>query len=167
MGQGSEHENRRPDKASAAPPRVPPHPGASTPAISRRMSRARRRDTAPELQLRSILHRSGLRYRVAYPLPGNRRRSIDIAFPRVRLAVFVDGCFWHGCPEHGTQPRSNETWWATKLAANRARDLDTNELLARAGWTVIRIWEHEDPALAATRVTAAHSELASGPIPTG
>ncbi|UNX55081.1 very short patch repair endonuclease [Georgenia sp. TF02-10] len=119
------------------------------------MSVARRRDTAPEVALRRVLHRAGLRYRVTYPVPGNRRRTIDIAFPRARVAVFVDGCFWHGCPEHGTRPAANRSWWQAKLTANRDRDADTTALLVAQGWTVLRFWEHEDMAQAATRITAA------------
>ena len=125
---------------------VPAHPGTSSPALSGRMSRLARRDTAPELAVRRELHRAGLRYRVVYPVPGKPRRSIDIAFTRARLAVFIDGCFWHGCPEHGTAPSSNSDWWSTKLAANRSRDLDTTEHLQHHGWNVRRFWEHEDPA---------------------
>ncbi|MBD9699191.1 very short patch repair endonuclease [Flavimobilis sp. GY10621] len=116
------------------------------------MSAARRRDTAPELALRRALHARGLRYRVTYPVPGNRRRTIDVAFTRAKVAVFVDGCFWHGCPEHGTQPHANAGWWATKLAANAARDRDTDRLLTDAGWTVVRVWEHEDPDTAADHI---------------
>lgn len=118
------------------------------------MSTARRRDTAAELALRRELHGRGLRYRVVYPLPGQRRRTIDVAFTKVRVAVFVDGCFWHGCPEHGTKPRSNSEWWRTKLAANRSRDEDTDRLLTELGWTVVRIWEHEPVDIAADRVVA-------------
>lgn len=131
---------------------VPRHPGSTSPALSARMSTAKRRDTGPEVLLRRELHRRGRRFRVVTKVPGNNRRTIDIAFPRQRLAVFVDGCFWHGCPEHGTAPTANAEWWVTKLAANQARDEDTNHLLARAGWTVLRIWEHEDAAAAADRV---------------
>jgi DNA mismatch endonuclease Vsr len=118
------------------------------------MSIARRRDTAPELGLRRLLHEAGLRYRVAYPVPGNRRRTIDIAFTRAKVAVFVDGCFWHGCPEHGTRPKANEGWWITKLEANLARDKDTTALLEGQGWTVLRLWEHEEPREAAAKVIA-------------
>ena len=85
-------------------------------------------------------------------MPGQRRRTIDIAFTRQKLAVFVDGCFWHGCPEHGTSPRANSQWWLRKLEANHARDLDTNSMLRDRGWTVLRIWEHEEAACAATNV---------------
>lgn len=143
------------DDAAALAPRtfgVAAHPGASSSDVSRRMSVARRRDTAPEVALRRLLHANGLRYRVAYPVPGQRRRTIDIAFTRHKVAVFVDGCFWHGCPEHGTNPRSNNAWWVAKLAANRARDRDTDRLLETLGWTVVRIWEHERPDAAATVV---------------
>jgi DNA mismatch endonuclease (patch repair protein) len=110
------------------------------------MSRQRRRDTSPELALRRALHARGLRYRVELPVPGAARRTIDIAFTRARLAVFVDGCFWHACPEHGTEPAVNADWWARKLAANRARDTATDQLLEEAGWRVIRVWEHIPPA---------------------
>lgn len=75
-----------------------------------------------------------------------------MAFTRAKVAVFVDGCFWHGCPEHGTMPRSNSEWWTTKLAANHARDRDTDRVLEAQGWTVVRVWEHESPDLAAMRV---------------
>jgi DNA mismatch endonuclease (patch repair protein) len=119
------------------------------------MSAARRRDTAAEVALRGELHARGLRYRVTFPVPGQRRRTIDVAFTRAKVAVFVDGCFWHGCPEHGTRPRSNSEWWTTKLAANRARDRDTERLLRDLGWTVVRVWEHESPHLAAERVISA------------
>lgn len=119
------------------------------------MSVAARRDTAPEVALRRALHAQGYRFRVIYPVPGNPRRSIDIAFTRRKVAVFVDGCFWHGCPEHGTQPRANSGWWAKKLATNKTRDRDTDRLLREAGWRVIRIWEHEDVASAIEKVQAA------------
>jgi DNA mismatch endonuclease (patch repair protein) len=86
-------------------------------------------------------------------VPGLPRRTIDIAFTRAKVAVFVDGCFWHGCPEHGTKPTSNRGWWVAKLAANVARDRHTCEQLERTGWKVVRIWEHELPDVAATRVS--------------
>lgn len=124
-------------------------------ATRARMSAQRRRDTAPELALRRELHRRGRRYRVdRAPLPGMRRRA-DLVFPRARVAVFVDGCFWHRCPRHATSPKNNAAWWATKLDGNVARDRDTDERLAAAGWTVVRIWEHEDPVTAADAVEVA------------
>lgn len=119
------------------------------------MSLARRRDTKAEVLLRRELHAQGLRYRVALPIASNRRRSIDIAFTRARLAVFVDGCFWHACPEHGTAPVANSEWWKTKLGANVARDRDTTRLLENSGWTVLRIWEHVEPGTAADIVVQA------------
>lgn len=125
------------------------------PATSARMSRQRRAGTAPELALRRELHRRGLRYFVdRAPIRGQRRRA-DVVFPRLRVAVYVDGCFWHSCPQHATYPKNNAEWWADKLAANVARDRATDDALAAAGWQVIRIWEHEDPVAAAGRVAAA------------
>jgi DNA mismatch endonuclease, patch repair protein len=124
----------------------------SSDAVSRRMSVQRRRDTEPEVLLRRELHRRGYRFRVNYPVPGRRRRTIDIAFTRHRLAVFVDGCFWHACPTHATWPGANSTWWRQKLEGNRERDTETEALLAEAGWTVLRIWEHEGVADAARLV---------------
>lgn len=140
------------------PVRVPPHPGASSPQVSARMSVARRRDTAPELQLRRLLHAQGLRYRVAYPVPGARRRTIDIAFTRAKLAVFVDGCFWHGCAVHGTTPKSNTEWWIAKIEANRRRDLETSLALEAQGWAVLRVWEHESAGESAARISLALSQ---------
>ncbi|WP_278236065.1 very short patch repair endonuclease [Isoptericola sp. AK164] len=142
------------------PQHVPAHPGSSSRTVSRRMSRAKRRDTAPEFSLRLRLHALGLRYRVAYPVPGQRRRSIDIAFTRARLAVFVDGCFWHGCEEHGIMPTANSEWWRTKIGANKSRDRDTDRVLMQQGWMVLRVWEHEEPATAVDRIAATyHSRM--------
>ena len=115
------------------------------------MTSQRQRDTKGELELRSLLHRRGLRFRVHALLPGMRRRS-DIVFTRARVAVFMDGCFWHGCPEHGTWPKQNADWWRKKIEANKRRDRDTDARLTAAGWTVIRVWEHEDPVQAAEEV---------------
>ena len=119
---------------------------------SARLSKQKRRDTKPEVALRRALHRRGLRYFVdRAPLKGMRRRA-DLVFPRRKVAVYVDGCFWHSCPVHATKPRNNAQWWADKLAANVARDRDTDRRLIDEGWRVVRIWEHEDPAEAADRV---------------
>nr|WP_203779866.1 very short patch repair endonuclease [Actinoplanes philippinensis] len=118
------------------------------------MSRQRRRDTAPEVQIRRLLHAAGLRFRVTWPVPGMPRRSMDIAFTRAKVAVFVDGCFWHACPEHATKPVANSEWWAEKLAKNQMRDVATNAHLRAAGWEVVRVWEHEDPRTAADRIRA-------------
>lgn len=118
------------------------------------MSTVRRRDNGPETAVRRRLHAMGLRYRVAWPVPGQRRRTIDIAFTRAKVAVYIDGCFWHRCPIHGTVPRSNRSWWETKLAANRARDTSATAQLQQLGWTVLRFWEHESPDSVAERVYA-------------
>lgn len=119
---------------------------------SARLGRQRRRDTKPEVALRQALHRRGLRYFVdRAPLKGLRRRA-DVVFPRRKVAVYVDGCFWHSCPVHATKPRNNAQWWKDKLAANVERDRDTDRRLREEGWRVVRIWEHEDPAVAADRV---------------
>jgi DNA mismatch endonuclease, patch repair protein len=110
------------------------------------------RDTKPELALRSAVHALGLRYRVsAKPLAG-LRRTADLVFPRAKVAVFLDGCFWHGCPEHHTVASANAKFWADKVEGNRARDRDTDGRLAEAGWVSVRIWEHEDPQVAARQV---------------
>jgi DNA mismatch endonuclease (patch repair protein) len=130
----------------------------SSTGVSERMSRVRRRDTAPELELRSELHRRSFRYRVdRRPLKGVPSRA-DLVFGPAKVAVYVDGCFWHSCPEHGTMPRSNEAFWQDKLARNQERDAQVNELLAAAGWTVVRIWEHETIDAAADRVESAVRE---------
>jgi DNA mismatch endonuclease (patch repair protein) len=115
---------------------------ASSNAVSRRMARTAGKDNPRELALRSALHHQGLRFRIHYAALAGTRRTIDIAFTRLRLAVFCDGCFWHGCPIHATAPKANREWWADKLATNKARDLDTDTKLANGGWTVLRIWEH-------------------------
>jgi DNA mismatch endonuclease, patch repair protein len=109
------------------------------------------------MALRRELHRRGLRFRVDHriDIDGLRRRRVDIVFTRRRVAVFVDGCFWHACPQHATSPEANSAWWATKLAGNVTRDRDTDARLAAAGWTVVRVWEHESPADGADRVERA------------
>ena len=130
----------------------PPTP--TSPAVRDRFRRQRVRDTAPELALRQELHRRGLRYRVDVPLLGARKGRADILFSKARLAVMVDGCFWHRCPEHGLAPRENGAWWKDKLDANVARDRRTDAQLAALGWQVMRIWEHESSASAADRIEA-------------
>lgn len=136
-------------------------------ATSARMSRQRRAHTAPELALRRELHRRGLRYFVdRAPIRGQRRRA-DVVFPRRRIAVYVDGCFWHRCPDHATDPKNNAAWWAEKLAGNVARDRATDTALREAGWQVVRIWEHEDPVRAADRVQAALGADPPGPETAG
>ncbi|MFE0000619.1 very short patch repair endonuclease [[Kitasatospora] papulosa] len=134
---------------------VPEGSWASSSATRSVMRGNRGRDTAPELRIRSLLHQEGLRYRVsARPLPGVRRTA-DLVFSRARVAVFVDGCFWHGCADHCRPARTNSDFWRTKIEGNRARDAQTDQILADAGWRAIRIWEHEDPVRAARRIAAA------------
>lgn len=108
---------------------------------SRLMARVRRSGTKPELLLRTVLHQIGLRYRTksGIGLPG----TPDIAFRRIKLAIFVDGCFWHGCPKHGTVPKTNTLFWMAKISRNRLRDKQVNKSLKGLGWRVIRIWEHQ------------------------
>jgi DNA mismatch endonuclease (patch repair protein) len=123
----------------------------------------RRSDTTPERALRSLLHASGRRYRKDFTIrAGETRVRADIVFTRQRLAVFVDGCFWHCCPEHGNRPRKNTAYWSEKLARNVARDQRVGEALADDGWRVIRIWEHVPPAQASAIIVAALEER-SGP----
>jgi DNA mismatch endonuclease (patch repair protein) len=104
------------------------------------MARVRRRDTGPELMLRRALHAAGLRFRVDRKIEGVRA---DVVFPTERTAIFIDGCFWHGCPIHATRPKSNTGYWLPKLEENRKRDLRQTERLTSEGWAVIRLWEHE------------------------
>jgi DNA mismatch endonuclease, patch repair protein len=128
----------------------------SSPGVSRRMSRQLRTGTSPERALRTELHRRGRRFRVdfRFDINGLRRRRADIVFTRLKVAVFVDGCFWHRCPEHATFPKANQAWWAAKLTGNVERDRDTDDRLGHAGWSVIRVWEHEESTSAADRVEA-------------
>jgi DNA mismatch endonuclease, patch repair protein len=116
------------------------------------MRAQRLRDTTPELALRSELHRRGLRFRVQRRLLPDVRRTADIVFGPSRVVVEVRGCFWHGCPEHGTSPKANADWWREKIDRNRARDADTDARLREAGWTVIVVWEHEHPSAAADQI---------------
>ena len=125
------------------------------------MKATRQTDTAPERAIRSQLHGMGFRYRVnkAIPAAGGRRRA-DIVFTRQKVAVYVDGCFWHGCPEHGTWPKKNADFWRAKIETNQRRDADTNQKLASGGWTVVRMWEHEDPVEAAAAIADVIRNLA-------
>lgn len=128
-----------------------PEPADET--VRRRFERQARRDTGPEMVLRRELWRRGLRYFVDRPVGTDRRRRADIVFPRAKVAVFVDGCFWHSCPEHGTIPKNNREWWVAKLEANVRRDRETDQRLEEEGWTVIRVWEHEDANQAASYIS--------------
>jgi DNA mismatch endonuclease (patch repair protein) len=133
-------------------PPLPP-----SPLTRRRLSTQRTRDTAPELHLRRELHRRGRRFYVdRAPLTGLRRRA-DLVFPRRKVAVYVDGCFWHCCPDHATHPKHNAAWWAAKLTTNVARDRDTDARLTAAGWVVVRVWEHQAPTEGADLVERALS----------
>lgn len=114
----------------------------------------RRRDTSPELAVRRRLHAAGLRYRVDFAPLGGRRRA-DIVFTRQHVAEFIDGCYWHGCPDHATFPKRNSDYWLPKLARNVERDRETDQSLREAGWTVLRFWEHESPGDVARRIAVA------------
>jgi DNA mismatch endonuclease (patch repair protein) len=144
-------------------PKLPPTPAASSDAARATMRANRRRDTGPELALRRELHRRGLRYRVDHRPVAETRCRVDIVFTRARVAVFVDGCFWHGCPSHGNVPRANREWWAQKLALNAERDRRNDAALELAGWRVVRIWEHEQVGDAAARVQRAVAAARSAP----
>lgn len=130
---------------------------AAPPGIHRRMQLQRERDTAPEVRLREELHRHGLRYRLDQPIvAGTRRRRVDIVFSGPPVAVIVDGCFWHGCPEHGQRVHDINGWyWPGKIAGNRERDSDTDRRLAEAGWRLIRAWGHDNVEAVASRTEAA------------
>ncbi|MGW3964363.1 very short patch repair endonuclease [Amycolatopsis sp. NPDC005003] len=122
------------------------------------MSKQKSRNTGIEMALRKALHRAGLRYRVhRRPVEGVRREA-DLVFGPARVAVFVDGCFWHGCPEHATWPKNNADFWREKIETNRRRDADTDTRLGEAGWLAVRIWEHESVEVATDRVIMAVRE---------
>ncbi|QCU30369.1 very short patch repair endonuclease [Burkholderia pseudomallei] len=116
------------------------------------MAKVRQKATGAEVALRRELYRIGLRYRIDYEVLKKPRRVADIAFPGRRIAIFVDGCFWHGCPEHATWPKRNAEFWRQKIETNRLRDADTNERLRSLGWTVLRFWSHQSPTEAARAV---------------
>lgn len=128
--------------------------------VRRSMQSQLRQDTRPELLLRRALFALGLRYRTGYKVPGLPRRTVDIAFTRAKVAVFVDGCFWHACPRHGVAPKHSAEWWKQKLEKNVARDRETSEHLEALGWNVVRVWEHESVNDA---VEAVLSVLDAGP----
>ncbi|AUH41343.1 very short patch repair endonuclease [Streptomyces sp. CMB-StM0423] len=132
--------------------RPPDGSWASSAARRRNMQAIRNRDTKPELTIRRLVHALGLRYRVAArPLP-DLRRTADLVFRPAKVAVFIDGCYWHGCPEHYIPPRTNKGYWSEKVTKNVARDRDTDEQLADAGWAVLRYWEHENPVACAHQI---------------
>lgn len=133
-------------------------PSPPSPVVSARMAATRTIGTAAERAIRSALHRRGLRFRVARPIEGLARLRPDIVFVAARLVVFVDGCFWHRCPQHGTDPAANGDWWRDKLDGNVVRDRRTDARLRELGWCVTRVWEHESPDVAADRIAAALEE---------
>ena len=145
------------------------YPQPSSPGRSANMRAIKRADTRPEMVLRQALHKLGYRYRKDYrlDLASGRRVRPDIAFTARRVAVFVDGCFWHACPEHGRSPAVNEGYWTPKLRRNVERDRAADESLAAAGWNVVRIWEHEslDDAVAAVVAAVGPREVAAPPGP--
>ena len=127
-------------------------PWASSPVSRAVMQGNRRRDTKPEMAVRRLVHARGLRYLVdAKPIPELNRRA-DLVFTRTKVAVFIDGCYWHGCPEHGTTAKKNANYWGPKILRNRERDQETDRLLTEAGWTIIRVWEHEPAGVVAAEI---------------
>ncbi|MGB6008127.1 very short patch repair endonuclease [Castellaniella sp.] len=129
-------------------PRIVP----SSFAASRRMAKIRQKGTGAEMALRREMYRIGLRYRVDYEVLKRPHRVADVVFPGRKIAVFVDGCFWHGCPQHASWPKRNAEFWREKIEANRRRDADTNDRLRALGWRVLRFWSHESPVEAAQAV---------------
>lgn len=140
-----------------------PYPTPSSPAATAVMRGNRRVDTRPEVAVRSGLHRRGLRFRKDCPIRVDGRLTRpDIAFTRMRVAVFIDGCFWHRCPAHGNTPKSNTDYWSAKLDRNAERDRAVSKALTGAGWRVIRAWEHEPTDEVVERITAALRETDDG-----
>lgn len=141
----------------ALAPLTPPSPGRSA-----NMRANRRRDTEPERRVRRLIHAAGLRYRVDLPvkLASTQLVRPDIAFTRARLAIFIDGCFWHGCPEHKGSPKTNAHYWTPKIAGNVDRDQRQTLALVQAGWTVLRFWEHEHPDMVAKEICCAYRSRA-------
>ncbi|WP_413808059.1 very short patch repair endonuclease [Streptomyces sp. OE57] len=132
----------------------PPGSWASSAARRRNMQAIKARDTKPERVIRQLLHAQGFRYRVAARPLTDLRRTADIVFRPVRVAVFIDGCYWHGCPEHYVSPKTNSGYWSEKVARNMARDRDTDKNLTEAGWLVLRFWEHEPSETCADKIAA-------------
>ncbi|WP_199809841.1 very short patch repair endonuclease [Streptomyces sp. NRRL S-455] len=136
---------------------------ASSDAARSTMRANRSRDSHPEMALRRAVHALGLRYRVCKrPLP-SLRRTADLVFSRARVAVFLDGCFWHGCPKHHSTPLTHSAYWSNKIRGNQDRDRDTDAQLAAAGWLTIRVWEHEDPVQAAQLIAQSVRARSNGP----
>lgn len=135
--------------------------GEPTAEVRERFRNQKTRDTTPEIRLRKLLHAQGFRYRINHAIDGLPRRTIDIAFTRLRLAVFIDGCFWHGCPKHFVPPKKNGSWWADKIARNKERDEETNAYVRQQGWVVLRFWEHDLPSVSLEAVTAEMERIKS------
>jgi DNA mismatch endonuclease, patch repair protein len=144
-------------QANANPQKVPPSPPAVSAGRSRNMAAIKRTNTKPEKRVRQVLHRRGYRFRkdLRIELQTGLRARPDIVFSRWKVAIFIDGCFWHGCPDHGGRPLLNQSYWAPKLAANAARDAAQTEALRASGWRVLRIWEHVETEQAADLVAVA------------
>ncbi|MGW7550759.1 very short patch repair endonuclease [Streptomyces rimosus] len=132
---------------------------ASSAARRRNMQAIRSRDTKPEQLIRRLVHAQGLRYRVAARPLADLRRTADMVFRPAKVAVFIDGCYWHGCPEHYVPPKTNPGYWSDKVARNMARDRDTDQQLIEAGWTILRFWEHESPSDCALKIASTVSRL--------
>ena len=132
-----------------------PKSWASSPATRRSMQGNKARDTSAELAVRRLLHARGLRYRVNYRPLRELRRTADIVFTRQKIAVLIDGCFWHGCPLHYTRPAANREFWDAKVERNKVRDADTVRAFEAAGWRVLRFWAHEGAAEVADTIAAA------------
>ncbi|MEW2179061.1 very short patch repair endonuclease [Streptomyces sp. NPDC005406] len=136
---------------------------ASSAVRRRNMQAIRSRDTKPELLIRRLLHAQGLRYRVAARPLTDLRRTADIVFRPAKVAVFIDGCYWHGCPDHYVPPKTNSHYWSAKVLRNLTRDRDTDTRLREAGWTVLRFWEHESADDCALTITAALGRIRGNP----
>lgn len=136
-----------------------PHRELPAASLSARFAAQRRSETKPEIEVRRELHRRGYRYRVQFRVQGLPRRRVDIAFPSLQVAVFIDGCFWHRCPEHCVIPKANREWWLWKFETNTDRDADTDRRLIELGWRVLRIWEHVPAQEAANAVAEALAEV--------
>lgn len=134
--------------------------------VRARFKSQRTRDTSPELAVRRLLHAAGFRYRVEVRADPDVRSKPDIVFRAVRVAVYIDGCFWHGCPEHFIPPKNNAEWWATKIKGNKERDRIARADLFRRGWSVLSFWEHESPAVVAAAVGRAVESRRVGPSST-
>ncbi|MEU5363096.1 very short patch repair endonuclease [Streptomyces sp. NPDC005925] len=135
---------------------------ASSAARRRNMQAIRSRDTKPEILIRRLVHAQGLRYRVSARPISDLRRTADMVFRPAKVAVFIDGCYWHGCPEHYVPPRTNPGYWSEKVLRNVQRDRDTDQRLKDAGWLALRFWEHEPSEICAQHIAATIAERRSG-----